>query len=162
MDRFVRIAALAVAGFTLVWLAGCGDPVDVDAVKQQQQQQAAAKEAAWQAKLNEGPTPIVPEDYWRVESKDDVSGMRVMSQAALRTEGNIQMMQLQHNLELYGKNPDVGYPESHEEFMKLMVEESGLPLPRLKEPYEVWYNAETHEIMKRPKPDAEPPADPTE
>ncbi len=156
MDRIIRFTALALAGFTLVWLSGCGEPVDVEGVARDKQQASDDAAAAWQAKLNEGPTPIVPEDYWRVEKKEDVSGGRVFSQTLLRTEGNWNLMQVEHNLEIQGANPDQGYPKSHEEFVKLVVDEWGMPLPRLKEPYEVWYDAETHQVLKRPKQDAQP------
>lgn len=164
MDRFIRITALAVAGFTLVWMAGCGDPVDVQAVQQQKQQAAADKQAAWEAKLAEGPTPIEREDYWRVEAKEDVSGGRVFSQAALMAKNTVEMeMQIKHNLQIHGEAQ--GYPKSHEEFLELLKGWE-MPIPRLKEPYEVWYDAETRQVLKRPKPDASPtpveesPADP--
>jgi hypothetical protein len=154
MDRIIRFTALALAAFTLVWLSGCGEPVDVEGEARAKQQAIDAQAAAEQAVLNEGPTPIVPEDYWRVEKKEDVGGLRVYSQTMLRTEGNWNLMQVEHNLEIQGNNPDQGYPKSHEEFVKLVVDEWGMPLPRLKEPYEVWYDAETHQVLKRPKQDA--------
>lgn len=158
-DRLVRLSALALAGFTLVWLSGCGEPVDVQAVQKAKQQAAVAEQEAKQAVLNEGPTPIVAEDFWRVEKKEDVNAVRgATSQAFLRSKNKIEYeFQLEYNLKIHGEAQ--GYPKSHEEFMKLVVDEWGMPIPRLKEPYEIWYNAETHEIMKRPKqPATEEPA----
>lgn len=151
-DKIVHIAAMAIAAFTLVWISGCGEAVDVDAVQQAKQQAVADAESERQAVLNEGPTPLVTEDFWRVEKKGDVNMVRgATSQTFLRTKGNVEMMQIQHNLNIRGADPTYGWPKSHEEFMKVVVDEWGMPLPRLKEPYEIWYNAETHEIMKRPK-----------
>ena len=154
MDRFIRLTALAVAAFTLVWIAGCGEPVDVQAVQQAKQQATANAQAEWDAKLAEGPTPIEREDYWRIEDKANVSGGRVISQAALMAKNTIEMdFQLRHNLQIHGEAN--GYPESHEEFMEL-VKGWNMPIPRLKEPYEVWYDAESRQILKRPKADASP------
>ncbi|MCA9242052.1 MAG: hypothetical protein KDA37_17700 [Planctomycetales bacterium] len=156
-SRLARYAAIAVAGYTLVWLAGCGEPVDVKAVQQAKQQAVVDAQAAWDAKLAEGPTPIVREDFWNIEPKSEVSGMRVGSQAALMAKNTIEMdFQIRHNLEIRAADPAYGWPKSHEEFLKIVRDEWRMPIPRLKEPYEVWYNADTHEIMKRPKPDASP------
>ncbi|TWT77709.1 hypothetical protein Pla123a_15050 [Posidoniimonas polymericola] len=154
MDRVVRMTALAAAAFTLLWMSGCGEPVDVKRVQQDKQQAAADEQAAWEAKLAEGPTPITREDYWRVEKKEDVSGGRIISQSALMAKNIKEMdMEIKYNLKIHGEAQ--GYPKSHEEFLEL-IKSWNMSIPKLKEPYEVWYDAETHEVLKRPKPDASP------
>ncbi|TWT34079.1 hypothetical protein KOR34_39150 [Posidoniimonas corsicana] len=152
MDRFIRITALAVAGFTLVWMAGCGEPVDVQAVQQQKQQAAVDEQAEWEAKLAEGPTPIVPEDFVNVERKEDVNVVRgATSQAFLRSEGLIHLGNMQHQIDLQLLND--GRPKSNEDFHQL-INEWGLPKPKLKEPYELYFDIDSAKVLKRPKPDA--------
>lgn len=150
MDRIVRMTALAAAAMTLIWMSGCGDPVDVQGVQQAKQQAAADEQAAWEAKLAEGPTPIVAEDFVRVEAKEDVNVVRgATSQALLRTEGLVALGNMQHQIDLQRLND--GRPKSNEDFHAL-ISEWGLPKPKLKEPYELYFDVDSEKVLKRPKP----------
>lgn len=57
------------------------------------------------------------------------------------------------NLELYKAEHDNQGPKTHEEFMKVIIEDGGVRLPELPEGDEYWYDAKTEKLMvRRPKP----------
>jgi hypothetical protein len=57
------------------------------------------------------------------------------------------------NMELYKAEHDNKGPQTHEEFMQVIIKDGGVKLPELPEGEEYWYDAKTEKLMVRhPKP----------
>lgn len=150
MDRLIRFAALAAAGTTLVWLSGC-PAVDTQAVKQQQQQAAEQEAAREEAQRNEAPSVITPEDFRRGDKLEGGGYVSTSVRAGLVGGEKVTLGNVQHQMRIHAAANE--WPESHEEYMEI-IDGWGMTLPELEEPYEYWYNAEDHQLYKRPKPEA--------
>lgn len=75
-------------------------------------------------------------------------------EAMFRAEERIRFeAQIPNNLKIYKAAHDNKGPATHEEFMKVIIEEGGVPLPELPQGSEYWYDAKTEQLMVRtPKP----------
>jgi hypothetical protein len=61
--------------------------------------------------------------------------------------------QIPNNLKIYKAAHDNKGPATHEEFMKVIIEEGGVPLHELPQGSEYWYDVKTEQLMVRtPKP----------
>lgn len=166
MESIARVIALVTAGVTLAWLAGCGSPapstppaksaVAVEMERRQAEQDAAevaAVEAADQAErerlMNEAPSPVTIEDMKRGKKITGSGILRTPIKAGIKAEQRIGLMAVEHALNLYMAS-EGDYPKSHEEFMEKIVEANQIKLEPLNGPYEYWYNAEAHQLYKRP------------
>jgi hypothetical protein len=75
-------------------------------------------------------------------------------EAMFRAEERIRFeAQIPENLKIYKAAHDNKGPATHEEFMQVIIEEGGIPLPELPQGSEYWYDVETEQLMVRtPKP----------
>ncbi len=75
-------------------------------------------------------------------------------EAMFRAEERIRFeAQIPENLKIYKASHDNKGPATHEEFMKVIIKEGGIPLPELPQGSEYWYDAKTEQLMVRtPKP----------
>jgi len=167
MDRLLRITALALCGATLIWLAGCGGPAGSSAeddapksslaaeIESRNAEQAAnerdaaatAAAARREQLVNEPPSEITKDDFKKGSTVKQGGRLNQALGGVLAAGEDIQLANARHQLEIQA-NID-GWPESHEAFMKLL-DGWGMKLPPLVEPYEYWYDAQTHTILKRP------------
>ncbi|MEN1681544.1 MAG: hypothetical protein AAGJ46_18335 [Planctomycetota bacterium] len=169
MERFLRFFALATCGATLVWLTGCGSPapstppaksaVAAEMERRQAEKEAAKKQAAAAAEeaeraalAAEGPSEITKDDFKKGSKVKGRGYLSTVVRSGRRAGEDLQLMNIKHQLSIHGNAQ--GFPKSHEEFMKLVTQTWGMQLPELQEPYEYWYDAKTHDIVKRVKPSA--------
>lgn len=168
MDRFLRMTFLAVAGAALVWLAGCGKSGDSAATKpapqsgiaaeiakqnaervaKEQADAQAAAEAEQERIASEAPSAVTKEDFKKGSKITGTGYLGTVVREGRRAGERVHLQNLEYNLKIHAAGN--GWPKSHEEFMKLVVDEWGMPLPELAGDYEYWYNAEDHQLYKRP------------
>lgn len=167
------LAALAVA----VSLIGCSgsdnsSSSDFDAVSEMLEQQATvdkanatakaaaetqavadAKAAAAQKLAEEGPSEVRTDDMVRGSKMTRGGSLQTILKSGIRGQQKLNMMTYDYALKLY--EAEHGHrPESHEEFMKKIIQFNSIQLEPLQEPYEYWYSAEEGQLYKRVKPDA--------
>jgi hypothetical protein len=71
-------------------------------------------------------------------------------EAMFRAEERIRFeAQIPENLKIYKASHDNKGPATHEEFMKVIIDEGGIPLPELPQGSEYWYDVETEQLMVR-------------
>lgn len=111
---------------------------------------AAASRAEEQARLAaEGPSPLTIDDMKKGKSLKGGGYMSTVARTRFTAEHKVILQSVDYAQKLYYAS-EGKYPESHEEFMKKIVEANEIALPELDGPYEYWYNAEVSELWKRP------------
>jgi hypothetical protein len=75
--------------------------------------------------------------------------------AHFRSANKIVLRQIENNEKIFEGNHG-RKPESHEEYMKEIIEEGGIELPELEEGYEYWYDVSDHELKQRRPVDQAP------
>ncbi|WP_146570339.1 hypothetical protein [Botrimarina hoheduenensis] len=119
--------------------------------------EAAAREAQEQKRraaeklATESPSAVTIDDMSRGDKIQGSGVLKTPIKAGIRAEQKLNLIQVEQALQLFW-GFEGRYPNSHEEFMEKVVEFNELQLEPLEEPYEYWYNAESHELWKRVKP----------
>jgi hypothetical protein len=177
---FIRVhSRLLLAALSVVSLAGCGgsnsgggkSSLDAMAEKLNQKsvedkqaakvkaagdaQAAADAKAAEAARLaNQGGSEVRPEDMQRGSKMVQGGYMQTVLKGGIRAEQRLNLITVQHAMDLYAASNDGNYPKSHEEFMEKIIEANGIELEPLQEPYEYYYNAEDQQLYKVAKQEA--------
>ncbi|MEQ8846739.1 hypothetical protein [Botrimarina sp.] len=170
--RFV-LPVVALGGFALV---GCGagessGPSELDRMAQQLEQKVADERVAAEQQAvvatadevqslraeadrlaNEPPSPITDEDYVRGSHLKRQDMLQTPIRAGIRAEQDLKSFSVEHALNLFMAS-EGRYPKDHEEFMEKIVEFNNIQLEELKDPYEPWYDGESHTLMKRVTPE---------
>lgn len=132
---------------------------DQDAAAAAEQAVAASKAEAERLRAeaerlaNEAPSPITDDDYVRGSHLKRQDLLQTPIRAGIRAEQDLKSYSVDHALNLFMAS-EGRYPKDHDEFMEKIVEFNNIELEKLKEPYEPWYDGESHTLMKRVQPEA--------